>query len=113
MPSPAPPAEPWSQVSVTPHTQTPLHNALPYGSGPCAPLHFPTEGTLCSPSPAGTVFGGLASTPQMSRWLLRTIRLGYAIQFDRRSPKFRGIPFTSVLNKDAPVLRAEIAVVLA
>ncbi len=51
--------------------------------------------------------------PTLLRPLLRTIRLGYAIQFARRPPKFRGVQFTSVLNKDAPVLRAEIAVLLA
>ncbi len=51
--------------------------------------------------------------PSPSRWLLRTIRLGYAIQFARRPPKFRGIRFTSVKPADAPVLRAEIAVLLA
>ncbi len=39
--------------------------------------------------------------------------LGYAIQFARRPPKFRGIRFTSVKPADAPVLRAEIAVLLA
>ncbi len=41
-----------------------------------------------------------------------TIRLGYAIQFAWCPPKFRGVCFTSVLNKDAPVLRAEVAVLL-
>ncbi len=51
--------------------------------------------------------------PGPSRWLLRTIRLGYAIQFARRPPKFRGNRFTSVLIQDAPVLRAEVAVLLA
>ncbi len=51
--------------------------------------------------------------PSPSRWLLRTIRLGYAIQFARRPPKFRGIRFTSVKAADAPVLHAEIAVLLA
>ncbi len=30
--------------------------------------------------------GGLARAPRPSRWLLRTIRLGYAIQFARRPP---------------------------
>ncbi len=57
--------------------------------------------------------GQAASLRRVSRWLLRTIRLGYAIQFARRPPKFRGIRFTSVLSKDAPVLRAEVAVLLA
>ncbi len=50
--------------------------------------------------------------PRPSHWLLRIIRLSYAIQFARRPPKFRGARFTSVLNKDAPVLRAEVMVLL-
>ncbi len=41
------------------------------------------------------------------------LRLGYAIQFAWCPAKFRGIWFTSVLNKDGPVLRAEVAVLLA
>ncbi len=51
--------------------------------------------------------------PRPSRWLLRTIRLDYVIQFAWHLPKFRGVRFTSVLNKDPPVLRAEVAVLLA
>lgn len=39
------------------------------------------------------------------------IRLGYAIQFARRPPKFKD--FTSMKAADAPVLRAEIATLLA
>ncbi len=57
--------------------------------------------------------GAWLELPRPSRWLLRTIRLGYAIQFARRPPKFRGNRFTSVLSQDAPVLRAEVAVLLA
>ncbi len=114
MPSPAPPAQPWSQVSVAPRTQTPLRNALPSESGPCAPLRCPTAGTSVAPLvPLVRSLGAWLALPRPSRWVLRTIRLGYAIQFARRSPKFRGVQFTSVLNKDAPVLRAEIAVLLA
>ncbi len=37
----------------------------------------------------------------------------HLIQFARRPPKFRGIRFTSVKPADAPVLHAEIAVLLA
>ncbi len=48
-----------------------------------------------------------------SRWLTRTIRLGYAIQFARRPPKFNGVLETSVAVRNAPVLREEIAVLLA
>ncbi len=114
IPSPAPPAQPWSQVSVAPHTQTPLRDALPSESGPCAPLRCPTAGTSVAPLvPLVRSLGAWLELPRPSLWLLRTIRLGYAIQFARCPPKFRGIRFTSVLNKDAPVLRAEVAVLLA
>ncbi len=114
MPSPAPPAQPWSQVSVAPHTQTPLRDALPFESGPWAPLRCPTAGTSMSPLvPLVRPLGAWLELPRPSRWLLRTIRLGYAIQFARRPPKFRGNRFISVLSQDAPVLRAEVAVLLA
>ncbi len=113
-PSPASPAQLWSQVSVTPHTQTPLRDALPFESGPCAPFRCPTVGTSVTPLvPLARSLGAWLELPRPSRWLLRTIRLGYAIQFARCPPKFRGIRFTSVLSKDAPVLRAEVAVLLA
>ncbi len=113
MPSPVPPAQPWSQVSVAPRTQTPLRNVLPFKSGPCAPLRCPTAGMSVAPLvPLVRSLGAWLALPRPSRWLLRTIRLGYAIQFARRPPKFRGVRFTSVLSKDAPVLRAEVAVLL-
>ncbi len=113
-PSPASPAQLWSQVSVTPHTQTPLRDALPFELGPCAPFRCPTVGTSVTPLvPLVRSLGAWLELPRPSRWLLRTIRLGYAIQFARRPPKFRGIRFTSVLSKDAPVLRAKVAVLLA
>ncbi|KAL0147132.1 hypothetical protein M9458_057656 [Cirrhinus mrigala] len=58
------------------------------------------------PPPA---WGAWLALPSPSRWLIRTVRLGYAIQFARRPPKFRGIHFTSVQSDtDASVLRAEI-----
>ncbi len=104
LPSPAPPAQPWSQVSVAPHTQTPLRDALPFESGPWAPLRCPTAGISITPLvPLVRSLGAWLELPRPSRWLLRTIRLGYAIQFTRRPPKFRGIRFTSVLSQDAPV----------
>ncbi len=114
MPSPVLPAQLWSQVSVAPHTQTPLRDTLPSESGPCAPLCCPTASTLVVPLvPLEQFSGAWLAFLRPSRWLMRTIRLGYAIQFSRRPPKFRGIQFTSVLNKDAPVLLAEIVVLLA
>jgi hypothetical protein len=48
-----------------------------------------------------------------SRWLVRTIRFGYAIQFARRPPRYRGVLFTQVRSGDAPVLRKEIVALLA
>ncbi len=85
--------------------------------------HRPRAGSLCSTTlphcgyvggpvgSAGTVSRSLVSS--QSRWLLRTIRLGYAIQFAQCPPKFRGIRFTSIKAVDAPVLLAEVAVLLA
>ncbi|KAL0157390.1 hypothetical protein M9458_048636, partial [Cirrhinus mrigala] len=43
----------------------------------------------------------------------RTIRLGYAIHFVRRLPKFHGVLSTSVRGKNAVVLRVENPVLLA
>ncbi len=82
--------------------------------GPCVPPRCPTAGTSVVPLvPLVQFLGAWLALPSPSCWLRRTIRLGYAIQFARRPPKFRGIHFTSVKAVDAPVLRAEIAVLLA
>ncbi len=108
-----------NQVSVTLHTQTPPPAITGQaftgpGPGPCVPHRCPTTGTSVAPLvPLARSLGAWLALPSPSRWLLRTIRLGYAIQFARRPPKFRGIRFTSVKPADAPVLRAEIAVLLA
>ncbi len=108
-----------NQVSVTLHTQTPPpaitgQAVTGPGPGPCVPHRCPTTGTSVTPLvPLARSLGAWLALPSPSRWLLRTIRLGYAIQFARRPPKFRGIRFTSVKPADAPVLRAEIAVLLA
>ncbi len=92
----------------------PTSRRTAFESGPCAPLRCPTMGTSVTPLlPLVRSLGAWLELPRPSRWLLRTIRLGYAIQFARRPPKFRGIRFTSVSSKDAPVLRAEVAVLLA
>ncbi len=108
-----------NQVSVTLHTQTPPpaitgQAVTGPGPGPCVPHRCPTTGTSVTPLvPLARSLRAWLALPSPSRWLLRTIRLGYAIQFARRPPKFRGIRFTSVKPADAPVLRAEIAVLLA
>ncbi len=75
---------------------------------------LPHRGYVCGPLvPLAQGLGAWLALPGPSRWLLRTIRLGYAIQFARRPPKFRGVHFTSMKAVDAPVLCAEIAVLLA
>ncbi len=108
-----------NQVSVTLHTKTspPAITGQAFtgpGPGPCVPHRCPTMGTSVTPLvPLARSLGAWLALPSPSRWLLRTIRLGYAIQFARRPPKFRSIRFTSVKPADAPVLRAEIAVLLA
>ncbi|KAL0185468.1 hypothetical protein M9458_021165, partial [Cirrhinus mrigala] len=72
---------------------------------------------LQNASSSGLPHRGLAawlSLPSPYRWLIRTVRLGYTIQFKRRPPRFRGVLFTSVRSDtDASVLRAEITVLLA
>ncbi len=81
-PSPASPAQLWSQVSVTPHTQTPLRDALPFESGPCAPFRCPTVGTSVTPLvPLVRSLGAWLELPRPSRWLLRTIRTGPQLQW--------------------------------
>ncbi len=108
-----------NQVSVTLHTQTPPPAVTGQaitgpGPGPCVPPRCPTAGTSVAPLvPLARSLRAWLALPGLSRWLLRTIRLGYAIQFARRPPKFRGVHFTSVKAVDAPVLCAEIAVLLA
>ncbi len=67
----------------------------------------------CAVGATCTVSGVWLVLLSSSRWLRRTIRLGYAIHFARRPSKFRGILETSVAARNALVLREEIAVLLA
>ncbi len=81
-----------TQVSAS-HTPTPLRtgNETPE-PGPCVPPRCPTAGTSVGSLVSLVRFwGAWLALPNPSRWLLRTIRLGYAIQFARRPPKYRGI----------------------
>ncbi len=103
-----------TQVSAS-HTLTRLRtgNETPE-PGPCVPPRCPTAGTSVGSLVSLVRFwGAWLALPNPSRWLLRTIRLGYVIQFARRPPKYRGIHFTTVRAADAPILQAEIAVLLA
>ncbi|KAI2642399.1 ORF V: Enzymatic polyprotein [Labeo rohita] len=81
--------------------------------------HLPPQGCSSvgmSPPliPLAHRLGVWLALPSPSRWLIWTVQLGYAIQFARRPPRFRGILFTSVhSDTDASVLHAEITVLLA
>ncbi|KAI2668937.1 ORF V: Enzymatic polyprotein [Labeo rohita] len=82
----------------------------------CPPSHttpIPGASGVTPLRPLAENISGWLNIPNLSRWLLRTIRLGYAIQFARRPPKFRGVLATSVRGSSATVLCAEIAVLLA
>ncbi|KAL0152428.1 hypothetical protein M9458_052151, partial [Cirrhinus mrigala] len=55
--------------------------------------------------PLAENFPDWLNLPNPSRWLLRTIRLGYVIHFTSRPPMFRGVLSTFVRGKNAAVLR--------
>ncbi|KAL0148839.1 hypothetical protein M9458_055848 [Cirrhinus mrigala] len=104
-----------SATDLTKVTERPWSAPLS-GVSPLPLPGCPTAGTSTTVPliPLARQLGAWLALPSPSHWLIRTVRLGYAIQFARRPPKFRGIHFTSVQSDtDASVLRAEIAVLLA
>ncbi|KAI2650626.1 Transposon Ty3-G Gag-Pol polyprotein [Labeo rohita] len=109
--------EPGKKVSAAQCGQTFLQDVHPSGISPLPlPAGCPTAVTSVNAPliPLAVRLGAWLELPSPSRWLIRMVRLGYAIQFARRPPKFRGVLFTSVCSDtDASVLRAEIAVLLA
>ncbi len=89
-------------------------NAPPSVPSTPTPFRCTTTGMSIVPlEPLAQCLEAWLTLPSLSRWLTRTIRLGYAIQFARRPPKFNGILESSVAVRNAPVLRKEIAVLLA
>ncbi len=79
-----------------------------------APPSVPSTPTLFRCTTTGMSIVPLEPLGQrLEAWLTHTIRLGYAIQFARRPPKINGVLETSVAVRNAPVLREEIAVLLA
>ncbi len=89
-------------------------NALPSVATIPNPFRCTTTGMSIVPlEPLAQRLEAWLTLPSLSRWLRRTIRLGYAIQFARRPPKFNGLLETSVAVRNAPVLREEIDVLLA
>ncbi len=89
-------------------------NAPPSVPSTPTPFRCTTTGTLIVLlEPLAQSLEAWLTLPSLSRWLTRTIRLGYAIQFARGPPKFNGVLETSVAVRNALVLREEIAVLLA
>ncbi len=89
-------------------------NAPPSVPSTPTPFRCTTTGTPIVPlEPLAQLLEAWLTLPSLSRWLTRTIRLGYTIQFARRPPKFNSVLETSVAVRNAPVLREEIAVLLA
>ncbi len=89
-------------------------NAPPSVPSTPSPFRCTTTGMSIVPlKPLAQRLEAWLTLPSLSRWLTRTIQLGYAIQFTRRPPKFNGVLETSVAFRNAPVLREEIAVLLA
>ncbi len=67
-------------------------NAPPSVPSTPTPFRCTTTGTSIVPlEPLAQRLEAWLTLPSLSRWLTRTIRLGYAIQFTRRPPKFNGV----------------------
>ncbi|KAI2663638.1 ORF V: Enzymatic polyprotein [Labeo rohita] len=114
----SPAREPGKKVSTAQCSLTFLQDVLPSGISPLPlpPPGCPTAVTSVNVPliPLATRLGAWLQLPSPSRWLIRTVRLGYAIQFARRPPRYRGVLSTSVhSDTHAAVLRAEVAVLLA
>ncbi|KAI2666079.1 ORF V: Enzymatic polyprotein [Labeo rohita] len=110
--------EPGKKVSAAQCSLTFLQDVLPSGISPLPlpPPGCPTVVTSVNVPliPLATRLGAWLQLPSPSQWLIRMVRLGYAIQFTRRPPRYRGVLSTSVhSDTHAAVLRAEVAVLLA
>ncbi len=89
-------------------------NALPSVPSTPTPFRCTTTGTSIVPLELlAHRLEAWLTLLSLSRWLTRTIRLGYVIQFARRPPKLNGVLETLVAVRNAPVLCEEIAVLLA
>ncbi len=88
-------------------------NAPPSVSPTPTPFRCTTGTSIVPLEPLAQRLEAWLMLPSLSRWLTRTIRLGYVIQFTRPPPKFNGVLETSVVVRNAPVLHEEIAVLLA
>ncbi len=83
-------------------------NAPPSVPSTLTPFRCTTTGTSIVPlEPLAQRLEAWLTLPSLSRWLTRTIRLGYAIQFARRPPKFNGVLETSVAVRNARLARGD------
>ena len=95
-------------MTVPPHWA-----AMPPTPGPVIPPRCTPDGTsVVRMTPLVHFLEAWLELPRLSRWVARTIRLGYAIQFARSPPRYSGVRFTMV-GGNAPVMRAEVATLLA
>ncbi len=77
-------------------------NAPPSVPSTPTPFRCTSTGTSIVPlEPLAQRLEAWLTLPSLSRWLTRTIRLGYAIQFARRPPKFNAVLETSVAVRNA------------
>ncbi len=72
--------------------------------GEDAPSVPSTPTPFCCTTTGTSIVPLKLTPPSMSRWLTRTIRLSYAIQFARRPPKFNCVLDTSVAVRKHPCL---------
>ena len=109
---------PWNAgPSLVPSVRAQSSTAHPHAVRPVRMLvtlpRCPSGGTSVDRmTPLVHFLGAWLELPGLSRWVIRTIRFGYAIQFARSPPRFRGVRSTLV-GGNAPVMRAEIAALLA
>src|SRR5512146_1866830 len=117
LPSLSPPApSPESGCGARANRSPPAFPRDPRASRISTPTpRCPTAGTsaIVAMTPLARALPAWLARASPSRWLIRTIRLGYAIQFAKRPPKFTGVYFSRVNPLSAPVLREEIAALLA
>ncbi len=82
-------------------------NAPPSVPSTPTPFRCTTTGTSIVPlEPLAQRLEAWLTLPSLSRWLTRTIRLGYAIQFARRPPKFNGVLETVRWQSETPLYYA-------
>ncbi len=89
------------------HSQKESNFPLRPSRVPC--LRAAGHSSLSNPLPRGPRPG---RPSRVSEWVMGIIKLGYSLQFARRSPRFSGVVSTSVQGENARVLRSEVMTLL-